>query len=156
VGNGNRPRRGSSDSPKEGRWQGCRTLRDEEYEEWLVVCGEEPGTEKEVAPLLARWWERTSQKIPDMRKLLIKLVLDSTAVLGFVNFIHYYPDTIWLSWLCNFDFGFSLDDSYYRSHLGLTITAIWYLKTSKDEAALRKQLDDTWDESNTHTPGRRS
>ena len=46
----------------------------------------------------------------------------------------YYP-TCFIQEIQNLAFGMSLDKTYPRSHMGLTIASIWNMKSSNEEAA---------------------
>jgi len=140
-------------SRQEPTTKGCRKLRPHEYKLFLAVAGLPADTKKEqlvdLGFTFVRDWEDTPCKETSMRTMMAGRVEDSATALNLPYAVRYLR-TAFVNSVKDLTFSKGLGLSWYRSQLGLCITAVGGMIGSAEQAAADESLDQYMNAA-THT-----
>ena len=127
--------RGSGESTS----RGCRKMKDDEYKLMLSIGGYPLDTPRDSAPPFIKLWEDTAGNENAMRKLSARVLHDSAQTLKMTQRVQFIRPPFAKA-IQHLQFSLGYDNSYPRSHLGVNIAVVHYMRGTMDEAAKLENL----------------
>ena len=131
--------------------KGSRKMRKHEIELFLAVAGLPLDTPEEEYPAFIKFWESTPGNEAAMRLALAGLIGESAKALHMPNPVNYLR-YCFIKSVLSLQFGIGLDDSYHRSHQGMSLASIHYMMGTFEEAAEAEYRDQNFEGASHTTP----